>query len=488
LNFVKAVKDLRKENLLTGQNLDVLASGFIDVDKSVVSVAKGVQKGTKSIADLETSVNIASSSTSTFAATLKSIGANIGISLAVNLVIQGISALIQYQEKLRQKTEEAANAYKETSSSIEDYTTRYQELHQALLDAKGNEEETYNIKKQLLDLQTELNEKFGEEYGRINLVTDAYKDQTEALKAYNKEAAESFLNDDYKGIEDAQKAMTKKRQYNLGGYYNTDSDKAFEEAKKIAEKYNGKGIDIISDDYDGSLSFRLTADADSAKDTINEFMNDLRNKADELGEEHLFDGILNISANALNDAKSTIDKYGEIYHQSLLADIVRDDDKGGKAEKFNELTSAVEEYNETVLKSEDPYNDEEVAKARENLRLLQNELSGEDWEKYSSVIQEVLEEADTKLLDFYNNLKTGVSENGNLFEKTFGKIGIDNLKKQAEELKGLTRTELESMAEDGDNGDVFDEYKRSAESYGLTVEELIDVLIRLGKHYCPLPQ
>ena len=100
-------------------------------------------------------------------------------------VVGGIKIYQQHIEELRQATEEATNAYKESASSIDDYTSRYQELRQALIEAKGNEEETYNIKKQLLDLQTELNDKFGEEYGKINLVTDAYKDQTEAIKALN---------------------------------------------------------------------------------------------------------------------------------------------------------------------------------------------------------------------------------------------------------------------------------------------------------------
>ncbi|MCI8551350.1 MAG: phage tail tape measure protein, partial [Lachnospiraceae bacterium] len=403
---------------------------------------------------------------------------SMGVGIAIQAAVQGIAGLIHSQEKLRQETAEAADAYKESSASVEAYVSRYQELQQALSDAEGNETETYNIKKQLLDLQTELNDQFGDEYGKINLVTEAYEDQTKAIRAYNKEAAGKFLNENQEGIEDAEKAMTKKRQYNLGGFYHLGSNEAWEEAKGVAEQYSGKGIEIVND-YGDSFSFRLTADATSAESIINEFMTDLRNRAEELGNEHLFDGVLDVSSDSLNDAKSTISEYGDIYRQSLLADIARDDTKSGK---FNELVGAVEEYNEAVLKSEDPYNDESVAQAREKLKALQGELSGEEWEEYRSVIQEVLGEADTKLLDFYHLLKNGLGGE-NPFKGFFERMGIEapeSLGEQAEKLKGLTRTGLEAMADDGDNGDVFDEFRKSAESYGLSVGELIGMLIRLG--------
>lgn len=443
----------------------------------------------ESLTALSVAQTTAATSTTGLSTAVKGLKASLG---TTKLAIMGafaaltigytvIRSIKQAEEELRQSTEEVANAYKETSSSINDYVTRYKELHQALLDAKGNEEETYNIKKQLLDLQTELNDKFGEEYGKINLVTDAYKDQTDALKEYNNEAAKKFLNENQSGIEDADNAMKKERHYMLSPtevVSNLDEGKVI---KELVQKYASEGMSILESIDGTTFSVHLNATAESAYDTISAFENDLRAKADELGNEDLFDDVLKISSDALNDAKSTIDDYGEIYRQSLLAEIATDDKK---SPKFNELISDVEEYNEAVLKSEDPFNDEDVATAREKLKLLQKELSGEDWEKYGAVIQEVLEEADTKLIDFYNRMKNG-PDTENVFGKVFNQLGgdnfVDELTEKAEKLRGLTRVNLESMAEDGDNGDVFDEYRKSAESYGLSVEELIDVLIRLGK-------
>ena len=87
------------------------------------------------------------------------------ISTAWSIGSSIVNRVKQSNEELIQSTQESANVYKESASSIEDHASRYEELHEALLEAKGDEEETYNIKRRLLDLQTELNSKYGEEYG-----------------------------------------------------------------------------------------------------------------------------------------------------------------------------------------------------------------------------------------------------------------------------------------------------------------------------------
>ncbi len=367
----------------------------------------------------------------------------------------------QHLEDIRQATEESANAYKESTSSIEDYTKRYQELHDALLKAKGNEEETYNVKKQLLDLQTELNDKYGEEYGNLNLVTDAYKDQTEAIKALNKETAQTFLNENQKGIKQATTKMTEDAHYNLsytGIVSESDEGKAL---KEIAEKYKEQGVSIL-EELDGSqFSIHLNADPQSAYDTIHDFENDVRDKARELGNEHLFDDVLEISSASLNDAKSTIDKYGDIYKQALTADIVSDDNK---AKIYNEALEAVKTYNEAVLQSEDAYHDESVENARQSLKSLHDEISNnEAWEKYRFLMDDIFDQADTRILDFNEALKND-----------------SGLQKLTNDLKGLSDLDLKSLDENIGDNTSFDKLKESADGYDISVDELIDDLVRLG--------
>ena len=60
----------------------------------------------------------------------------------------------------------------------------------------------------------------------------------------------------------------------------------------------------------------------NAYKTINEFETELEAKAKELGDEHMFDDILNISSDSMQKAKAAINEYGDIFKQALTAEIV----------------------------------------------------------------------------------------------------------------------------------------------------------------------
>ncbi len=388
------------------------------------------------------------------------LGALIAGAAAIGLIAVGCRQYAKHLEEVRQETAEAANVYKDSSSSVEEYAARYQSLHSALLAAKGDEEKTCQIKKQLLELQTELNDKFGDTYGSINLVTDAYKDQTDAIRAYSKEAAQTFLNENTEGIEDAARAMTHTGHYNLsytGVASYTEKGMAL---KQVVDKYADQGVIVHDDSGDGStFSVHLYADPQSAYDTINAFASELRDKAEELGDEHMFDDVLEISSSELNNAKSIIEDYGEIFIRSLNAEIAADD---SKAIVYGDALKAVEEYNNAVLNSEDPFSDKTVEKARERLAEIKGLIKNDsEWDKYAPVVDSVFEQADTSLLDFNDRMQT---DNG--------------MKKLAQDLSGMDRTDLSSL-NPGENAS-FDKLKESAEDYGLKINDLIDTLTRLG--------
>ena len=453
---------LSTKGLTNSQRLQILAGkGVAEAEQQQILTTLG-------FANAE---NVATVSTFSFKGALNSLKTAIlanpigTLATAVSAVTIAFSVYKQHQEETRQATEDATNAYKESASSIEDYTSRYQELRKALFEAKGNEEETYNVKKQLLDLQTELNDKFGEEYGKLNLLTDAYKDQTEAIKALNKEKAQTFLNENKEGIDKAEKEMTEDRHYNLsytGISAYTDYGAAL---KEIAEKYKEQGLyllDELGDDSYAQFSIHLDTDAQEAYDTINAFETDVRNKAKELGDNHMFDDVLDISSASLNKAKDTVEKYGEIYKQALSAEIAADD---SKSVVYGEALQAVKSYNEAVLNSENPYDDQKVLQAKENLDNIKESIYGnkEELGKYATLFDDVFTQADTRILDFNEKLKND-----------------SGLKTLANDLNGLSDIDLKALDENIGTNESFDKLKVSAEEYNISVNELIDTLIRLG--------
>ena len=143
--------------------------------------------------------------------------------------------------------------------------------------------------------------------------------------------------------------------------------------------------------------------------------------------EHMFDDILNISSDSMQKAKAAINEYGDIFKQALTAEIVSDDNK---TKVYGEALKAVEAYNEAVLRSENPYEDKTVIKAKEDLDSIKHTIQENEteWERYSVLLDEVFEKADTRILEFTQALKTNT-----------------DIQQLAEDLKGLDHFDLKSF-------------------------------------------
>ena len=249
------------------------------------------------------------------------------IAVVTTVLTAGMAIWQKYKQSIEEavsSASEASDTYKNQSQTIEEMVSKYQNLQKQLLDAKGDEKKTASVKEQLLELQQQLNEQFGDEYGKLNLVTDAYKDQTNAIKAYNKEAANTLLNDNRKGIEEATKQMTENKTYSLGtmnGLLDADELPIREKIKKLAEDNN------IDFSHNG---FEFTGNAEEAQKAINAFMNSLKELQKQSGNTSdtmsgIFDGLLDSSGEALSKANNITSKYKEIYQQAQLAEIATDD-------------------------------------------------------------------------------------------------------------------------------------------------------------------
>lgn len=386
------------------------------------------------------------------------------IAVVTTVLTAGMAIWQKYKQSIEEavsSASEASDTYKNQSQTIEEMVSKYQNLQKQLLDAKGDEKKTASVKEQLLELQQQLNEQFGDEYGKLNLVTDAYKDQTNAIKAYNKEAANTLLNDNRKGIEEATKQMTENKTYSLGtmnGLLDADELPIREKIKKLAEDNN------IDFSHNG---FEFTGNAEEAQKAINAFMNSLKELQKQSGNTSdtmsgIFDGLLDSSGEALSKANNITSKYKEIYQQAQLAEIAIDDKLSSE---YDTMTEAVEKYNNAISNSKNPYDDQNVESAYENLQKIKQKISdNSEWKKYKDIIDQTFDDADTKSYSFYIALKNN-------------KNGVNDL---ANQLKGLSVTDVKSMIDDGNNGDAFDKINEKASKFGLSAEDVISILQQLG--------
>lgn len=409
--------------------------------------------------------------------TTNPIGWCVAIGAALGSVVLGISKYNKYIDELREKTQASADSYTQESSAIDEYIKRYEDLRSQLSLAFGDEEKTYEIKQQLFELQKELNEKYGDEAGKLDLVTDAYRNQIGEIKNLNKVKAEEYLNDpdNAESLRTAEKKMTQKKSFNLSSGENINGLDSSEALKEIAGKYEDQGIKINSVGED-QFQLRLEdVDPEQAYDTLNKFITDVRNKAKELGDEHIFDDVITLSDNALKQSKNTIDDWGDIFNKKQLAEIAEDDKMSSGMEK---ATDSVKKYNEAVLKSADPFNDEDVANAYKNMQEQKEQLlNSEDWQNYGKVIDNVFSQADTSSYEFYQHLKND-----------------NDLSSAGNQLKGMTDTEVKALMDSGAQLDILNKkyddaagkkaaietLKKAADKADKSVDEVVSDLVELG--------
>ena len=259
--------------------------------------------------------------------------------------------------------------------------------------------------------------------------------------------------------------MTEKKTYTLTPYDLSIGSEYNAELRKIAEKYKDQGMQISDNSFDDTFHIKLVdVDPTQAYQTIQQFETDVRAKAKELGDEHLFDNVLNISGDASDKAKDIIDKWKSIREEGQMANIAGDDTL---TKQMDEASDAVEKYNNALLKSKNPYEDEDVKAAYDDIQKIKATLQDEDgnwigdWQKYGNIIADVFDKADTKVYDFAQQLK---SDNG--------------LKEYTDQLKGMSDVDVKALLDSDDKS--IAGLKQSANEAGIGIEQLISVLKLLG--------
>lgn len=411
LLLTNGLSDSQTKLILSSKNLTLK-------QKEQILVAQGLSS-TEAKLKLQT-LGVTSAQTGLTASTISLKGALQGLwttlmASPILLIIAGVttavSAFTSYQNKMkevRQATVDAATDYQESTKSINDYISRYQDLQKALQDAKGDEEATATVKQQLLELQNELNDTYGAEYGKLNLVTDAYKDQTEAIKELSKAEANRYLNENREGIATATKKMSKKKDYILTSGTVTSYSSRGKALQEVADSYADQGLTVEKNSVTSAMELKITADAQTAYDVINDFESDLRAKAIELGNEHLFDDVLKVSSKALNKAKEVVDEYGDIYNQALMAQLVTNEPMSAV---YYEALKAVETYNKALVTGEN------VTEAKKNLDDVKAKIEGnsDTWGKYASITEDIFAQAGA---DISNYADTVTDTMGKVEEKT----------------------------------------------------------------------
>lgn len=443
---------------------------------------------------------------------LLSMGLTLVVSAALNAVVKAIYNAATAEKRYREAALDSTTAINEKTQALDDYEAQIKELKTSIDEGNLSENDAYEARKKLISIQDELAEKYGNELNGIDLVNGGLEEQIGLLDEAAKKKENAFLTekdkdagtDNKEAIEDAQRKMTQRHVYM--GTFGSLSENDFNTIKKYAED-NGLGVNYsqgFSGDYSIKVSF--TGDASNAEKVYTDFVNDVTN------DSRLDDDTKTVIA---DKARSLI---------SSAQDITAENEQlAEQAARYQiETTSAYNELYENLKKAQDDYND---AVAKDNDTAIKKALEA----KTSAV--EAIREA--KFNVGYNDYNTELSDYNNDYIKQYmnaqadelesstklkaAQIGlnaaikdgsaalteylditeedakntIDTIKSSVQSLNGLDDLDLvdigslenagtEITAYTKEQVQAYDNMKSAADSLGISMSDLIDILVKAG--------
>lgn len=308
---------------------------------------------------------------------------NMGIMLGVSELITGVIELATYSDKLAESAQSLGNDFKDSENDISDYKDRIQELNDKINDSSTPYADVIQARKDLMTIQNEMIEKYGDEKGAIEDITNAVKGQADAFNNLNMTQYNKMVNDFNKsgGI--------------VGKIQNSFVGSNFEQMKEKEKSYSDK-IDMSYnselDDYIKSLGAKQVIsdrgsyfELNGTLEEVYESMKSIQEVANQLGE----DKYANRLSDQINDAQELTDKYKDMYDAYVLYEQVLKDTDYSSA--YQQAMSDYQNYQKQA--TENGLDSEEAKQASE--QYAQN---------MSKAIQKALENGDNEVANYFESL------------------------------------------------------------------------------------
>lgn len=481
------------QNLSKSQTELVLSStALTDAQRVAILTGQGMSaseaEASVSAMGLSTANATATASTVSLGSAMKGLFATLAANPLI-LVTAGVTAAVTAYSAYQQSVEESVSSareagqkFSENTSSLQDNIAKVQELRSQLASGTLSESEAYQAKSDLLSIQNQLSDSYGSQAQGIDLVNGKLDEQIAKMQSLAQEEAKKYLNEEKSGIDKAQSEMNKNRGYNLGTFSNwdirsKDTKNTLEKVKDIADQI--KGIDFGTDERGQGAIFKFTGKAENAEESINSFMDkirDLKSEMQDNGQDTTFlDNILEQSSKSLKKNKDILDEYQDINKQALEAQMTSEGfGKNKPATVYDDYKNAVEKYND-ALTSGDTSKIESAESAFNKVKESVNSVT-KSYPEFKSLFDEVGESLDKSAVKAYDfqkalndsSMKDVVSQFKDLQDVDLKGISFDDktTAKGEEALKSVVDKAIEL-------GIVSDD---SAES----VAKVVDMLTEMG--------
>ena len=434
--------------------------------------------------------------------TFGSMAVTFAVSAFANIIVQKIIEVAEAEEKARDAAIDAGKKLNEQATAIDSYKSKITDLKTSLDSGTLSEQEAYQARKDLMDVQDELIEKYGSEVDGVDLLNGSLETQLELLNGITEAKARAYLSENNDTIQKSYEEMLKQRTYKSTGFDDyleaNGSDRA--EIEKIAKKYADQGLTFAqygSENQTGKARYdiEITADASQAKDTIDDFYNEVQ-KSDFISDDAK-QALSSRLSQWSNDAKDVIDNWEYTAQQAAKYEIQLNDTW---SKTYSDLTEAQQTYNDAVAKNDD----KAIAAALKKVKAAQEEFANTDID--NSYVQQYMQ-AQADQLDSATKLQavqTGLAETFKGAESNYKSLndylGITNQKAKQltngisyslNELSGLDDIDILNIGSLEKAGSATKQYsdeqidsyyrlKYVADQLGISMDDLIDIFVKIG--------
>ena len=487
------LRNLQDELNATEQEQRSFNASVTASNSDLANYANSVQDGTRSTAGYTTSLIKAKLSAFGAAAGTAAFNAalSMGLSVAIQAAVTGIVALVNHYKDLREANLEVANEFEETSESIQTQIDKIKELQKVVEDETSTSNELYDARSDLLDIQRDIINTYGEQAKGIDLVNGKLEEEIKDLDELERlEAAKAFHKMSKDSYEHDKRALEKKHngsgsidKYGVGISLSAfaDDSQFKKQAEDLEEKILSLGYKYAGDEG-STKAYTLTQVTDEeAIEKINELMSyietnistssdiynlrdNLAKKLEKLDTEDFQNKKSNVEAYALQNILSS-EKYRPLYKglQAAAADYDEALKSGDEAlakssiERINELKGKIAD-----LKIDDKYIKEQFSST---LKQIQNDLNKNELKVYIETAPK-----------YTYSPVFGTSENG-------ARGGYSPLEYFKNAFEGYSDIDVENIGVSGGSEKEVKAYnmlKKAANYYEMEVEDVIDVLVELG--------
>ena len=294
----------------------------------------------------------------------------------IGMAADAIDNAIVTIDEAKEKSKEMGSSLNEEVSSLNDYISKISELKKSLDDGNLSYEESYNARKELLAIQNELYDKYGEEVSGLNLVNGSLEEQIDLINQLTEAKYRQYLNDpdNKRAIEDAQGNLVKEQKFtdkiNLGVGSKEDIDRLNEIASSFGIRVTSKDR-LLSDD--DSFQISITANAEEAEQTYNAFLEKVESDttlSDEFKKE-----VNKTTSSAIESATKIINENSEIADTAAKAQIAVNDTW---SKLYDDLENANSQYVDAVASGNDEAINEALKSYNAAKEAVKNNPFGSD--------------------------------------------------------------------------------------------------------------